>query len=155
MATGGKSNFLKESFMNYILGWDIETPFSDEYEFRRPQYLWIALSLFSLDSTITGNSIVEPNSFSNYARVKIDNNPNFWGIPSENALAPGTRTNLKPVIFGPASQQPWGEIKGFALVDAETDGNVLFWGNLNQHKPIGIGQFALFAPGDIQIKESI
>jgi len=154
MPTGGKSNYLKETFMDYLLGWDIQTPFSDENNFRRPEYLWIALSLFSLDSTVTGKSIVEPSDFSNYARVKIDNSEDFWGIPPENAVLPGTRTNIKPVIFGPASQQPWGEVKAFALIDSLQEGNVLFWGNLNQFIPVGIGQFALIAPGSIMIRDS-
>ena len=155
MATGGKSNYLKEALMNYILGNDIVAPFSDESNFRRPEHLWICLSLFTLDSTVTGSSIIEPQKFSNYARVKIDNNEIFWGTPPENITIPGSRVNMKPVIFGPASQQPWGEVKSFALVDAEKDGNVLFWGNLNQYKQVGIGQFALFPPGSIYIQESI
>jgi len=155
MSTGGKSNYLKEALMNYVLGSDIVSPFSDESNFRRPEYLWISLSLFTLDSTVTGSSIIEPQKFSNYARVRITNDEQFWGIPPENVTIPGTRTNMKPVIFGPASQQPWGEIKSFALIDAESGGNVYFWGNLNQYKPVGIGQFALFPPGSIYIQESI
>lgn len=68
----------------------------------------------------------------------------------ENIEGVMTIKNDSPVMFDAASTN-WGTITHVAIMDAETAGNMLYYGNLSQPKEINIGDVLVFLVNDIQI----
>ena len=58
----------------------------------------------------------------------------------------GSITNANAITFATASAA-WGTVTGFAVFDAVTGGNMLFYAPLTTSKSIGSGDTASFAPG--------
>lgn len=56
------------------------------------------------------------------------------------------------VVFGPATDG-WGTVTHFGIFDAQTGGNLLYYGSLDEPKPIGKGDEAKFAAGSLTIEE--
>ena len=124
-----KTDFLEDSMLNHVLRNTAYTPASTIY-----------VALFTATpgeagggSEVTGN---------NYARKAVT-----FGAPSA-----GTITNSADVVFDQASGS-WGTISYFALFDALTNGNMLYYGALTSSKTINSGDQLKFAAGGITVTE--
>lgn len=47
----------------------------------------------------------------------------------------------------------WGTVVAFAILDAATAGNFLYWGDLTASKSIDAGDTAKFAVGELDVTE--
>ena len=110
--------------------------------------LWTAPLADDDDGTATGE--VPIGGGSEYGRVKVDNNSTNWLNATGGTTA--VKTNGTAIVF-PQAGTLWGTITHFALLDAETGGNILFWGELTSAKEIGEGDTASFSAGALTITE--
>jgi hypothetical protein len=84
-----------------------------------------------------------------YARV---NTNGLWGTPT--GTSPTSVTNNATITFAAAAGSNWGTLVAFALFDAATAGNRLYWGDLaDATKVINVGDTASFAASSITITE--
>ena len=90
-----------------------------------------------------------------YTRVSIPRSLEAWaGTQEALSIEPsegtsGTTYNNLPIQF-PEATATWGTITHFALLDAETGGNMLFWGELGMPRSIYAGDSpTTFLPSDM------
>ena len=84
----------------------------------------------------------------NYSRATVTNNATNWPAASGGAKANGT------AITFPTPSANWGTVVAFAIVDAATNGNILYIGAITPNKTINNGDPApSFAVGDLDITE--
>jgi len=108
-----------------------------------PTNLYFAL-LTAAPSDTGGGTEVTGGS---YARVTVAaNTTNFDNTQQANTTAvssgnTGTTRNSIAVTF-PAPSANWGVVSHFAIYDASTTGNLLFWGALTASKTINNGDAA-------------
>ena len=125
---GGKSDYLENRILDYVL--------------RDSGPVYAALfteNPTALDDTALGTEVTGFD----YARVQI----NF-------ALATGGSTaNEDRVDFPIANGGDWGLVTAFAVYDALTIGNLLYWGDLTPPKNIIDGETASFAVDALVINE--
>ena len=128
---GSFSDYLENKILDHIF---MKTAFS------QPTNIYVALS--TTDPGEDGSGISEPSG-NGYARVQTSGDD--W-----NAAANGHIDNANDITF-PEATGDWGTITHFALFDAESDGNMLAYGELSQSKTIGSGDTAKFKAGDLDI----
>lgn len=127
---GSKSDYLEGAVLNHVLR---------NTALTSPTTVYIALfTVAPTDSTsgteVTGNG---------YARIAAT-----FAAPSGGATSlSGTHT------FPAASGGNWGTIVAWAIMDALTVGNILYWGDVSPTKAINDGDTASFASGEIDITE--
>ena len=80
-----------------------------------------------------------------YGRVAVTNNSTNW--PAASA---GEKRNGAKVEFGQATGD-WGDIDWFGIFDAETGGNLMLWGNLQDTVSPVAGNSPFFEIGGIVI----
>jgi hypothetical protein len=111
------SHYLGNAFLDHVLnGVTFDTPGSSIY-----------LALYNIPNgpTDSGTEV----STSSYSRVNYSN----WSSPLE-----GVCWNLSDITFENTSASvSWGEIQGIGLKDAETGGNLLFYGTFTVPKTVG------------------
>jgi len=64
----------------------------------------------------------------------------------------GSTSNSSQVTF-PTSTAAWGTVVAFAIFDAITGGNMLYWGDITPNKTVDSGDTARFATGGLTISE--
>jgi hypothetical protein len=69
------------------------------------------------------------------------------------AASSGQVQNNAAVVF-PQATANWGTITSFAILDASTGGNMLYFGSLTTSKTINTGDQLQFATGGITVTES-
>jgi hypothetical protein len=81
----------------------------------------------------------------NYGRVSVARGTGWTsaGNATENAA---------DITFTEATAS-WGTVVAFALMDASTSGNMLYWGDLTTSKSIDNGDTAKIPAGDLDITE--
>lgn len=79
---------------------------------------------------------------SGYSRV------NLTGL---YALSDGMISNRFEISFREAAV-PWGDMKYYAVYDAVTGGNLLFWDKLSENVTVDTGHSVVFSPGSFVIK---
>lgn len=121
------SNYTENKILDHITG---------DTEFSIPT-VWIGLSTANPGETASG--LAEPSA-GDYARVAV---AGLWAVASS-----GSKSNDTEIPF-PTATASWGTITYFALFDAETDGNMLWYGALTQAKSIVSGDTAKFAIGSL------
>jgi hypothetical protein len=134
---GSKSDYLENALLDHVLGGG---------DFTRPATVYVGLWTASLDDASDGDTAGEVSGGS-YARVAVTNNATNWP-----AAASGAKANGTAVTF-PQATGDWGTVTHFAILDAATSGNILYWGALANSKTIETGDTAEFAIGDIDITE--
>lgn len=130
---GSFGNFLEDELLDHLFGKGSYTP----------PTIYIALS--TADPTDDGSGMAEPSG-NGYARVTTA--AGDW-----NVSASGTITNANDITF-PEASGSWGTITHFAAFDADTAGNMLFHGSLNESKAVGNGDTLKFTggtPGDLSV----
>lgn len=103
----------------------------------------------------TDNSSGTELSGNGYARQSAT-----FGAPTDAAES-GTRqiANTNTITFGPAVTADWATAEGFAVYDAVTAGNLLYWdyirnaGGTPVTKTVQVGDEAKFSIGNLLVKE--
>ena len=131
---GSKSDFLENELLDHVLGGG---------DYSRPATVYVALFTVALSDSGGGTEV----SGGSYARVAVTNNATNWPAASGGAKSNGTE------IAFPEATASWGTVVAFAIFDASTGGNMLYWADLTTSKTIDSGDTAKFAVGDLDITE--
>ena len=134
---GGKSDYLESEILNHVLGGP---------DFVRPATGHVALS--TTTPTDTGG-ITEPSGGA-YARQAITNDAT--NFPASSGSNPTEKKNGAVVTF-PVATAAWGTIVGWALFDAATAGNMLYWGDVTPSKTVGLDDQPKFAVNGLKVTE--
>lgn len=135
---GSKSNYLELKALDGVLGGT---------NFVQPATVFCALFTVAPTSAGGGTEV----SGGAYARVSITNNATNW--PAATGGGPGTKGNGAAITF-PTASAAWGTIVAWALFDASSAGNMLYWGTLNTPRPANVSDTPSFAPGALTITET-
>lgn len=126
----GKSDYLENKILDHILG---ATAYS------APATLYFALFTSAPNDAGSGTEV----SGGSYARVAVTNNAtNFPNAAS------GTKSNGAAIAFAQATAT-WGTITSFAIFDALSSGNMLFWADLTTPRTVQSGDTLSFPIGSI------
>ena len=104
------------------------------------------------DPNTTGTEV----SGGNYSRVAVTSSLANWaGTQSAGSTAvssgTGGQTSNNNAITFPTPSATWGTVTHFAIYDAATTGNELFWGALTISKTINSGDTVSFPAGSLAI----
>ena len=138
---GSKSNYFENAILKHIFG---------DTSYSVPATLYVGLwdNSVTLSDTSTGASAGEvETSGTGYGRVAVTNDDTKWTV-TDNVVE-----NAADVTFATATAD-WGTINQFAILDATTGGNILFWSTLAVSKTVTTGDTVRFNAGDITITEN-
>jgi len=121
------SNYLENVLINATLRGQTYTA---------PTFVYLALFTSDPTDAATGTEVVDGS----YIRQTIS-----FGIPSN-----GGASNGSDVIF-PIATASWGTVTHIAIYDAQTAGNMLYYGQLTASKTIASGDQLRVAAGDITV----
>jgi len=114
-----------------------------ESDYTAPDPLYVGLFLQSAKPTDAGGGTEVTGG--SYARVSI--------ARASGWTSAGSATENTNDITFPEASASWGEVGAFALFDAATVGNMLYWGDLTTPKTIDNGDTAKIPAGDLDITE--
>lgn len=134
---GSKSNYLEAELLDHVLG---------GADFSRPATVYIALYTAAPTDAGGGTEVTGGS----YARVAVTNDATAW--PAATPGAPSSKQNGSAFTFVTATAN-WGTVVAFAILDAASGGNFLYWGDLTTTKSVENGDTAEFAVGGITITE--
>lgn len=133
----GKSNYLEGQFLNLAFRTQVAW---------KPSAIYVAL-LTAAPTDAGGGTEVTGGS---YARVQVNQLDANWTAPSGS---PRSISNVNTITF-PAPTAAWGVVSHFAIYDASSAGNLLYWAALTQSKTINNGDAApSFAASALVITE--
>lgn len=122
------SNFLENEILDHILS---------AATYTAPATVYFGLWTTTLDDTSTGATAGEVSGGS-YARVAVTNNATNFP-----AASGGVKSNGTAITF-PTATASWGTVTHMAVLDAASNGNILFWVALGASQAIGDGTTASF-----------
>jgi hypothetical protein len=131
---GSKSDYLELELLDHVLG---------NAAYSAPSTVYVALYTVAPTDAGGGTEVTGGS----YARKAVTNNATNWP-----AAAAGAKSNGTAITFVTATAS-WGTVVAFAILDAATNGNFLYWGDLTTPKTIGSGDTASFAVGDLDVTE--
>lgn len=131
---GSKSDFLELELLDHVLG---------NQAYSAPETVYVAL--YTTAPTDAGGGVEV--SAAGYARVAVTNDLTNWP-----AAVAGAKANGEEITF-PTATGDWGTVVAFAILDAASGGNFLYWGDLTASKEIKNGDTAKFAVGTLSISE--
>lgn len=113
--------------------------------FTKPTNL--AVGLFTAAPSDSGGGTEV--SGGSYARANTNTDPldANWAAP---AGGNGVTSNVSTITF-PTPSGSWGTVTHFGIFDADSAGNLLFWGALTTSKTINSGDTVSFAAGQLQV----
>lgn len=120
--------------------------------------VYIAL-LTTNDNDADGSKVEVPiNGSTNYARAPVACSLTNWKSTQNDNLAStgssGQTSNSNTITFNAPGTTGWGSITGFAVYDAPTGGNLLFYGPLTTPKTVNAGDPApSFAAGTLTYQD--
>ena len=126
----GKTDYLE----NKVLDHNLATA-----AYTAPSAIYVAL--FTADPGETGETTNEISG-GGYARTQ----------GTFGAASGGSASNSADIEF-PQATGDWGTITHFALMDAQTSGNMLYYGALDASNTVGNGDTFKFATGDLTVTE--
>ena len=130
---GSFSDYLENKLLDHILGGP---------DYTRPATVYIALCTAAPTDASTGSTIVEATC-TGYARKAVTNNDTNFP-----AAASGSKSNGVAIEFAKCTALS-SVITHFAIVDADTAGNVIGWGALTAQKTIETNDIPRFGIGDL------
>lgn len=68
-------------------------------------------------------------------------------------VTPGVFSNSNTITFDVATPGGWGTLTHFAVFDAVSGGNMLYYGSISVPKLIDVGDAAVYQPGQLIITE--
>lgn len=107
-----KSDYLENKVLDHCLG---------DGSFTMPAAVYLALCTVVPTDASTGATITEAN-YTGYARKQI-------AASDLSAAASGSKTNSAAITFAGCTAGS-STVVGFAIVDASTNGNILYWGTV-------------------------
>lgn len=128
------SNYLENKVLDHTLR---------NTAFTQPSALYLAVFKNTSGSAATNleaGTLTDEISGNNYVRKTI----------AFNAASGGTSASTATVTFDAATGD-WGTVTHIAIMDAETSGNVLYWGALTTSKLIESGDTLQFVANNITI----
>jgi len=128
---GSASNYLENKMLDAIIGGG----------FTKPATVYCAL--FTADPTDAASGAEV--SGGSYARVSITNNTTNWPNASS-----GQKKNGTEILFA-AATGAWGTVTHWALFDASTSGNMLFYGALTNPLAPTSGKIVRFKANTIAV----
>jgi len=128
---GSKSDYLENKVLDHVFG---------KSSYTAPT---IYVALFTAAPTDAGGGTEV--SGGSYARVETE-------AADWNTASGGATSNANEITF-PEATEDWGEVVAFALFDAASGGNMLYWGDLSANKTVNSGDTAKFAAGDLDVTE--
>ena len=131
---GSKSDFLENEVLDHVLG---------NAAYTAPANVYIAL--FTVAPTDAGGGTEVTGG--SYVRVTVANNATNWPAASSGAKSNGTE-----ITFAEATAN-WGTVVAFAIFDAASAGNMLYWADLTVTKSVLTGDTAKFAVGGLDVTE--
>lgn len=140
---GSKSLYLSQKLLDYIFRQNSVTSFTTSAD------LYVGLWSQTLTDNSTGSSVGEISGNS-YERLHLTSSDWTGTTPLETNKY--TVTNKTSKSF-PTATGTWGLITHVAILDASTEGNILFWGALSSVKTIDTGDTFTFTIGDLKIVE--
>lgn len=111
---------------------------------------YIGLATATLSDSTTGSTVTEPAAGA-YARVQV--NVNGGSSPTWNLASSGLVDNAAAITF-PEATASWGTIVAAFVVDAATNGNVLFYDNDVTDTAVAANDTVEFASSDFNITMS-
>lgn len=140
---GSKSAYLERLLLDAVLGGQ---------SFPVPTDVYLALfTTGTLDDDSTGSVPgADEVAGGSYARLTITNN--LANFPAATGSGPATKQNGATFTF-PEATADWGTVTQWALVDAATGGNILYFGSFDVPKAILTGDTASFPAGNLTITE--
>ena len=144
---GSKSDYLEKKLLDQVLGGQAYAP---------PATVHLALFLVDGDvapdvteAGVSGASEVPTTGGTGYTRLAI---PNTLAERPAASGSPSRKTNASLKLF-PTAQADWGVVGEWALMDAATGGNVLYYGEFTRKREILAGDTATVAAGTVDITE--
>lgn len=131
---GSKSDYLENELLDHVLG---------NSAYSAPATIYVALYTVAPTDSGGGTEV----SGGAYAREAVTNNLTNWP-----AASGGTKQNGTAITYSQATAD-WGTVVAFALFDASSGGNMLYWGDLTASKSVELGDTAEFAINGITITE--
>jgi len=128
--TGSKSDYLENKLLDHVL---------TNTAYTSPTTVYVGL--YTVAPTDAGGGTEVTGN--NYARESV----------SFASAVAGETSNDAEVEFGTPSAT-WGEVVAFGVFDADTAGNLLYWGDLTNAKTINTGDTVKFLVSEIDISES-
>jgi hypothetical protein len=136
LTRGAWSDHLSRKVLDHVLGGTAYAP---------PQTLYVGLWTKLLRPGDSGLTVGEVTG-GGYARAAVPNTPQSFTPTAGEAKA-----NAAAVAF-PVASSDWGRVVAFAILDAPTGGNILFYGELASAKDIRTGQTTRFAPNALVVR---
>lgn len=130
---GSKTNAFESTIIDHILGAASWTP---------PTTVYVALYTVAPTDSTSGTEV----SGNNYSRAAVTNNSTNW----PNATN-GLKKNGTSIVF-PTPSGSWGTVVAMAILDAATDGNMLFYSTITS-RAVASGEPVYFAADSISIQE--
>lgn len=130
----GKSDYLENKFIDWLLRGQ---------SFTAPATVYVALYTATPSDSAAGTEV----SGGSYARVAVTSALANWaGTQSSGSTTvssgTGGQTSNNAAVTFPAPTANWGVITAFAVMDALTSGNLLYWGPLAVNKTVNNGDAA-------------
>jgi len=107
-----KSDYLENKVLDHCLG---------DGSFTMPAAVYLALCTVVPTDASTGATITEAN-YTGYARKEI-------AAAALSAASSGSKTSSSAITFADCTAGS-STVVGFAIVDASTNGNILYWGTV-------------------------
>lgn len=131
---GSKSDFLELELLDHVLGAAVYTA---------PGTVYVALYTAAPTDAGGGTEVTGGS----YARVAVTNNVTNWPAAAAGAKSNGT------VITFPTATANWGTVTSFAILDASSGGNFLYWATLTTNRDVLSGDTPSFAVGTLVVTE--
>lgn len=109
-----------------------------------PPTPWLAL--FHADTGLLANDGALQDEVDNLGYNRVDVSGKFDAADSEGECI------LNDTIEFPEASEDWGEVTHFAILDAETDGNILVWDELQRPRTILEGDVYRVRVGNLKVK---
>lgn len=131
---GSKSNYLETAILNHVLG----TP-----ALTKPAAVYLGLFVTTPDESASPTGTEVSTTSTGYQRQAI----------TFSAASNGSITGPSTAITFPTATGSWGSVTGWGVFDAQTSGNLLYYGSLSATKTITTGDTASVAAGQVVITE--
>lgn len=139
---GSMSNYLEMALLNASLR---NTPYTS------PASIFLSLHTANPTDANTPGTEVTTAAWPNYARQNVANGGALtaaWTAPSNG---PGSTSNALTLTFPAQTAAAPVVVTYFGLYDAATNGNLLYWANLDAAKTVNQTDVLTFPPGSIVI----
>lgn len=137
---GSKSAYMEAQVLDLILG---------DGAFSQPATVYIALSTAVFSAAATGTACDEVVGAS-YGRQSMTNNATNW--PAATGSDPATKSNGTAIDFGTAGEN-WGTVYSVYIIDANTDGNILYGADLAAPVAVNTGSGFVIPVGQFVVTE--